>query len=53
MPIDAYIKEKLQILNELKIELTWRQRDHLWSLTTEFDVDAFAHDLIMGTTKIK
>lgn len=53
MPISEYIKEKLHLLDELEIKLTVRQLNHLWELNTEFDVDAFAHDLIMGTTKIK
>ena len=51
--LDEYIKEKLRILKELHIELTWRQLDHLRGCNTEFEVDAYYHDIITGKTRIK
>lgn len=51
--IKVYIQEKFSILRELQIELTKNQAQHLWSLRTEFDIDAFVHDLITGKTTIK
>lgn len=51
--MEEYIKEKLRVLKELHIELTWRQLEYIWSLKTEFDVDAFAHDVIMGRPLVK
>ena len=51
--LDKYIQEKLAILEELQIELTWRQRNHLMNCETEFAVDAFYHDIITGKCRIK
>lgn len=53
LTLEEYIKEKLAVLDELMIKLTWRQVDHLWSCKTEFEVDAFYHDIITGNTRIK
>ena len=51
--LDKYIDEKLDILDQLQIKLTWRQLEHLRSCKTEFEVDAFYHDLITGKSRIK
>lgn len=48
----VYIKEKLAILRELCIVLTTNQLIYLWSLKTEFAVDAFIHDVITGKARV-
>lgn len=48
-----YIQEKLKALRELDISLTPNQLTYIWSRKTEFDVDAFAHDLIKGRPMVK
>lgn len=48
-----YIRKKLKVLKQLYIELSEAQLNYMKSLKTEFDVDAFAHDLIMGRARIK
>lgn len=53
LTLAEYIKEKLAILDELMIKLTWRQVEHLWDCKTEFEVDAFYHDIITGNCRIK
>lgn len=45
--IKVYINERLAVLRELHIDLTTEQMLHLWSLRTEFDIDAFLHDVII------
>ena len=47
-----YIQEKIKILRELQIKLTPNQYNHLWSRKSEFEVDSFAHDLIMGRARV-
>lgn len=51
--LDKYIKEKLKILKQLRIKLTPDQLEHMKSRNTEFEVDAFHHDIITGKTRIK
>lgn len=51
--LDKYIDEKLDILKELCIELTYNQLTHLRECKTEFEVDAFYHDIITRKTRIK
>ena len=50
--LKAYIDEKCKVLKELQIKLTPNQYNHLWSRKSEFEVDSFAHDLIMGRSRI-
>lgn len=51
--MDNYIKEKLKVLKQLHIKLSEAQLEYLWSLETEFAIDAFCHDVIMGRPRIK
>lgn len=53
LTLTDYIKMKLEVLDELCIKLTARQLDHLWACESEFYVDAFCYDLIMGTSSVK
>lgn len=46
--LEDYIKEKLKILKELHMELTYEQSEHLWRCNTEFEVDAYYHSLIIN-----
>lgn len=51
--LDIHIKEKLKVLKQLKIELTYNQLEHMRECKTEFEIDAFYHDIITGKTRIK
>lgn len=44
--LKEYIYEKRDILEELGIELTWKQWDHLRGLKTEAEVDRYMRDLM-------
>ena len=46
--LQLYIKEKLEILKQLKVKVTASQRKHFESLKNEIQVDNFAHTLIFG-----
>ena len=46
--LELYIKEKLEILKQLKIKVTASQRKHFRALQNEIQVDNFAHTLIFG-----
>lgn len=46
--LESYIKEKLEILKQLKVKVTASQRKHFNSLQNEIQVDNFAHTLIFG-----
>lgn len=46
MSIKQYIKEKKKILRDFCITLTKEQNDHINSLKTEHDVDAYVRDLL-------
>ena len=46
--LESYIKEKLEILKQLKIKVTASQRKHFNSLQNEIQVDNFANTLIFG-----
>ena len=50
--IAMYVKEKVKILKQLCIKVTHTQIAYMLSRKTEFDVDAFAHDLILGRSRI-
>lgn len=41
-----YIKEKIKLLKQFGITLTYEQEEHIRSLKTEIAVDNFAHDLL-------
>lgn len=43
-----YIKEKIKLLKDFGIKLNKKQLAHLNSLTSEIQVDNYAHDLIFG-----
>lgn len=43
----VYIEEKLEILREMCIFLSREQIAHMYSLTSELEIDNYAHDLIM------
>lgn len=45
--LNSYIIEKLRVLRELQITLTYDQLKHMKSLKSEIQVDNYAHDLIM------
>ena len=47
MPLKQYKKWKLKILDELFVKYTDEEKAHLESLTSEIDVDHYAHKLIM------
>ena len=44
--LELYVEEKLDILKELHIEPTPWQVKHLRECKSEFDIDAFYHDII-------
>lgn len=44
--IKSYIREKIKILEELCIFLSYEQLNHIWSLKKEIDVDHFARSII-------
>jgi hypothetical protein len=46
--LELYIKEKLEILKQLKVKVTASQRKHFRTLQNEIQVDNFAHTLIFG-----
>ena len=48
MSLKQYIKWKLKVLDELCIELTEEEEQHLRSLGSEAEVDAYAHRLIIS-----
>lgn len=43
-----YIKQKLNILRDLKIKLTQEQKEHIKSLHTEIAVDNYVKPLIIN-----
>lgn len=47
MPLKQYKKWKLKILDELFVKYTDEEKAHLESLTSEMEVDRYAHKLIM------
>ena len=47
MTLKQYKKFKLKILDELFVKYTDEEKAHLESLTSEVEVDRFAHKLIM------
>lgn len=49
--LKLYVKEKLKVLKQLRIKLTPWQLDHLYDCKTEFDVDAFYHDILTGKAR--
>lgn len=52
MPLKNYITNKIDMIqNEFCIPLTIEQRNHFCTLKTEFQVDQYAHDLIMKGLK--
>lgn len=51
MDLKEYIKEKLAVLDELCIKITYRQLEHLYECKTEFEVDAYYHDIITGKAR--
>lgn len=46
-----YVKEKIKLLKDFGIELNKKQLTHLNSLTSEIQVDNYAHDLIFGKSE--
>lgn len=46
--LELYIKEKLEVLKQLKVKVTASQRKHFKTLQNEIQVDNFAHTLIFG-----
>ena len=46
-----YIKEKIRLLKDFNIRLSKKQLVHLNSLTSEIQVDNYAHDLIFGKSE--
>lgn len=45
--IERYIKWKLKVLDELCIKVTDEEKKHMESLKYEYEVDQYAHRLIM------
>lgn len=45
---EEYIEEKLQLIEDLGIELTYEQVTHIKSLKTEVEIDRYCRDLIWG-----
>jgi hypothetical protein len=45
--LKAYKREKLRILNQMHIQLSLDEEQHLMSMQREIDVDNFVHRLIM------
>lgn len=52
MSINKYINEKIKLLKEFDIELDYDQTVHIKSLNNEYEVDAFARDLLKISTMI-
>ena len=48
MTLKQYIKWKLKVLDELGIELNEEEEAYLRSIKTEYEIDAYAHRLIMN-----
>lgn len=44
--LENYIKDKIKVLNQLCIELSWKELEHLKSLKSEIQVDNYARELI-------
>ena len=48
VPLPVYIRRKIDMLrSDFLIHLTYEERAHFWELTTEQDVDNYAHSIIM------
>lgn len=46
--LKQYIKERENMLvKDFKINLSWNEKEHLHSLTTEISVDNFVRDVIL------
>lgn len=45
--VKKYIEEKLEVLDQLRIRLTADEIEHIKSLDNAYDVDRFAHRLIL------
>ena len=48
MTLKQYIRWKLKVLDELGIELNEEEEAYLRSIKTEYEIDAYAHRLIMN-----
>ena len=48
VPLPVYIRRKIDMLrSDFLIHLTYEEKAHFWGLTTEQDVDNYAHSIIM------
>ena len=49
--LELYVEEKLDILKELHISPTPWQVEHMRECKSEFDIDAFYHDILTGKAR--
>ena len=47
LTLEEYIKEKIRVFDQLHIQLTPQQIEHMRSLNSEIAIDNYAHDLIV------
>lgn len=48
LSLEAHIKYKIKILKQMNIKITEEQKNYLYSLKREIDVDNYCHDLMFG-----
>lgn len=45
--VDEYVKQKIKVFNQLCIQITPKQIEHMKTLDSEVAIDNYAHDLIV------
>lgn len=47
LTLEEYIKEKIRVFDQLCIQITPKQVEHMRTLDNEIAIDNYAHDLIV------